>query len=143
MSSFEICTFEEFVAEATPQSGSLEEAASTQEILIQQIEGYLARLKVALCTDVQTLEDLTGGHRFQTSFSGENAGSGRTAVNVMDTAAIGFGLNTEMGITIARAVSTGNVAVKFRRDAGAAPGSWTLRLFKNDIEVATFTVATT
>lgn len=52
MSNFEICSFEEFVAEATPQSGSLQEAASTQELLIQQIEGYFARLKAALCRDL-------------------------------------------------------------------------------------------
>ena len=52
----EICNIEDFVAEATPQSSSLEEAASTQELLIQQIEGYLARLRAGLCTDVTALE---------------------------------------------------------------------------------------
>lgn len=56
MTSFEICNFEEFVAEATPQPGSLIEAASTQEILIQQIEGYLSRLNAAVCTDVSALQ---------------------------------------------------------------------------------------
>lgn len=56
MTSFETCNVEDFVAEATPQSGSLEEAASTQEILIQQIEGYLNRLKAAICADLDTLQ---------------------------------------------------------------------------------------
>lgn len=56
MSSFEICNFEEFVAEVTPQSGSLEEAASASEILIQQVEGYLQRMKAAMCADVLALE---------------------------------------------------------------------------------------
>jgi hypothetical protein len=56
MSSFEICTFEDYVAEVTAQPGSLEEAASTQEILSQQIEGYLSRMRQAMCNDVQNLE---------------------------------------------------------------------------------------
>lgn len=56
MSNFEICNFEEFVAEVTPQAGSLQDAASAQEILIQQLEGYLARLKAAVCADVQNLQ---------------------------------------------------------------------------------------
>jgi hypothetical protein len=62
MSSFEICNFEEFVAEVTPQSGSLEDAASAQEILIQQVEGYLQRMKSAMCADILTLEaQINGG----------------------------------------------------------------------------------
>lgn len=64
MSGFEICNFEEFVADVTPQSGSLEEAASTQEILIQQIEGYLARMKAALCADVEALRALIDENSF-------------------------------------------------------------------------------
>lgn len=65
-----MCNFEEFVAEVTPQSGSLEEAASAQEILIQQLEGYLQRLKVAVCTDLQTLEAqiIAGGGGGATTF---------------------------------------------------------------------------
>lgn len=59
MTSFEICSFEAFVSEATPQASSLEEAASAQEILIQQIESYLSRLSTALCTDMRALENLT------------------------------------------------------------------------------------
>jgi len=50
-----ICDFEAFVAEVTPQIGSLEEAGSAQEILIQQIEGYLNRLKATLCADLVAL----------------------------------------------------------------------------------------
>lgn len=172
MTSFEICDFEEFISEATPQAGSLEEAASAQEILIQQIEGYLSRLKAALCTDMLTLENLTSdnflqltdtpasyagtalfsvrvnaaatglefiastGHRFQVPFYGENLAIGVTAVEVM-------GDNTVIGTPIARAVKTARVAVKFRRIGVVSPGNWTLRLFKNGVQVATFSVATT
>lgn len=53
----EACNVEDFSAEATPQAGSLEEAASTQEILIQQIEGYLNRMRSAICADVQNLKE--------------------------------------------------------------------------------------
>lgn len=58
MSSFELetCNVEEFVAEVTAQAGSLEEAASTQEILSQQIEGYLNRLKAAMCADLEAIQ---------------------------------------------------------------------------------------
>lgn len=57
MTSFETCQLEAFVSEATPQSGNLEDAASTQEILIQQIEGYLNRMQTAICTDIESLAD--------------------------------------------------------------------------------------
>ena len=56
MSSFDICNFEEFIAEVTAQPGSLEEAASTQEILAQQLEGFFNRLQVAICSDVTNLQ---------------------------------------------------------------------------------------
>lgn len=78
----------------------------------------------------------TGAARFQWNFYGEDVGGGVTAVELMEE-------NTEIGIPIARAVSTGRVAVKFRRAAGAAPGDWTLRLFKNGVLAATFAVGTT
>ena len=77
-----------------------------------------------------------GSARFQWNFYGEDLSAGVTIVELMEE-------NTEIGIPLARAVSTGRVAVKYRRAAGAAPGDWTLRLFKNGVEVATFTVATT
>ncbi len=74
--------------------------------------------------------------RFSMNFYGEDLSAGVTTVELMEE-------NTEIGIPLARAVSTANVAVKFRRAAGAAPGDWTLRLFKNGVEVATFAVPTT
>ena len=56
MPATEVCATEDFVAEATPQSGSLEDAASTQEILIQQVEGYLNRMREAMCNDLTSLQ---------------------------------------------------------------------------------------
>ena len=76
------------------------------------------------------------GPSFQMNFYGEDLSAGVTAVELMEE-------NTVICIPFARTVSTGNVAVKFRRAAGAAPGNWTLRLFKNGAEVATFAVVTT
>ena len=69
MSSFDltICDVEDFVAEVTAQAGSLEEAASTQEILSQQIEGFLSRLRSSVCLDLTNLQaqldacDCSGG----------------------------------------------------------------------------------
>ena len=80
-----------------------------------------------------------GAVRFLQNFSGQDSGSGVISVNVMGAASA----TRELGIPIVGAHQTRNVAVRIRRDAAAAPGSWTLRLFRNDIEVATFTVATT
>ena len=76
------------------------------------------------------------GPSFQMNFYGEDLSAGVTAVELMEE-------NTVIGIPFARTVTAGVVVVKFRRDAGAAPGNWTLRLFKNGAEVATFTVPTT
>jgi hypothetical protein len=172
MSGFEICNFEEFVSEATPQATSLEEAASTQEILIQQIEGYLSRLKAALCSDMLTLENLTSDDFLQlTDTPNSYAGAAlfhvrvNAAQNALEFIAVtghrfrvpfyGENLangvtsvevmdgNTELGIPIARGCHTSRVAVKFRRASGAAPGDWTLRLLKNGVQVATFAVGTT
>lgn len=67
MPAVEVCRTEDFVAEATPQVSSLEEAGSTQEILIQQLEGYLSRLREATCLDLTSLQvqldacDCSGG----------------------------------------------------------------------------------
>lgn len=77
-----------------------------------------------------------GAGRFQLPFYGEDLSGGVTDVELMEE-------NTEIGIPFARAVDAGNVAVKYRRAAGAPPGDWTLRLFKNGVPVATFTVPTT
>jgi hypothetical protein len=47
---------EPFVADVTAQAGSLQEAASTQELLSQQLQGYLQRLKAAVCADLSYLQ---------------------------------------------------------------------------------------
>lgn len=72
--------------------------------------------------------------RFQQNFYGEDAGIGVTSVNLM-------GANDELGIPFPTPVITRNVAVAIRRDADPG-GPWTARLFKNGVEVATFSVAT-
>ena len=77
-----------------------------------------------------------GGGPTTMSFYGEDLTSAVTSVELMEE-------NTDIGIPMPRAVKTGKVAVKFRRLGGAAPGNWTARLFKNGVEAATFTVATT
>ena len=74
--------------------------------------------------------------RFSMNFYGEDLSAGVTDVELMEE-------NTDIGIPFARAMRTGSVAVKVQRAAGAAPGDWTLRLFKNGVEVATFAVPTT
>lgn len=56
MTSLDICNFEDFTAEVTAQAASLEEAASAQEILTQQLEGYLNRMREAICADVTNLQ---------------------------------------------------------------------------------------
>lgn len=90
MTSFDICNFEAFVAEVTAQAGSLEEAASTQEILIQQIEGYLTRMRDAVCADVNRLRDEIQAGTFlgltdtPASYSGDAAKV--AAVNAGETA---------------------------------------------------------
>ena len=105
-----------------------------------KIKGGIASKGEAVVEDgalLVTGDGLAGtGGRFQWNFYGEDPGSGVTSVELMEE-------NTEIGIPLARAVSTGNVAVKFRRNAGPAPGDWTLRLFKNGVLAATFAVATT
>ncbi len=87
---------------------------------------------------IATLDDVNGEtlSRFSMNFYGEDLGSGVTSVELMEE-------NTEIGIPLARILRTARVAVKFRRNVGAAPGDWTLRLFQNGVEVATFAVATT
>jgi hypothetical protein len=77
------------------------------------------------------------GGRFQLPFYGEDMTAGVTAVELMEE-----NTDADMGIPIARAVSTGNVAVKFRRQGAAVLGDWTLRLFRNGVQVATFAVST-
>ena len=74
--------------------------------------------------------------RFSMNFYGEDLSAGVTSVELMEE-------NTEIGIPLARSLRTAKVAVKIQRAAGAPPGDWTLRLFKNGAEVATFAVPTT
>ena len=70
------------------------------------------------------------------NFYGEDLSAGVTSLELMEE-------NTDIGIPAATALSAGKVAVKYRRASGAAPGDWTLRLFKNGVQVATFAVLTT
>jgi hypothetical protein len=89
MSSFETCNMEDFVAEVTAQIASLEEAASTQEILIQQLEGYLQRMRAALCAD---LESLSGGNGGVTAFLGLSDTPGTYAGAAGDVATVNAGM---------------------------------------------------
>lgn len=52
-----ICEIEPFVAESTPQPGSLEEASTAGELFQQQVQGYLTRFFEAVCQD---LADIIG-----------------------------------------------------------------------------------
>lgn len=105
-----------------------------------QIKGGIASKREAVVIDGALLVTAVGvgvgASRFSMNFYGEDLGAGVTSVELMEE-------NTEIGIPLARALRTARVAVKFRRDSGAAPGDWTLRLFQNGAEVATFAVATT
>lgn len=56
MSSFEACNLEPFVTDHHPQSGSLQDSAVIQELLMQQVQGYLQRLKDAVCADLENLQ---------------------------------------------------------------------------------------
>ncbi len=107
-----------------------------------KIKGGLASKREAVVEDGALLITAVGGipsgagGRFEQNFYGQDLGAGVTSVELMEE-------NTDIGIPVPRAIQTANVAVKYRRNAGAAPGDWTLRLFKNGIEVATFAVSTT
>ena len=102
-----------------------------------KIKGGIASKGEAVVVDGALLvTGISGGSggRFQTNYYGERT-TVVTSVLLMQEA--------DTRVAIARAVSTGNVAVRYERAAGAPPGDWTLRLFKNGLEVATFVVATT
>lgn len=107
-----------------------------------QVKGGIASHNEALVIDGALLVTAVGAvpgaglPRFSLNFYGEDTGAGVTSIELMEE-------NTDIGIPLARALRTARVAVKFRRDTGAAPGDWTLRLFQNGVEVATFAVATT
>lgn len=107
-----------------------------------KIKGGIAGKGEAIVLDGALLvTDVGGGAagavRFLQNFFGQNPASGVTTVGLH-----GSDLDN-LGVPTVGAHQTRNVAVRFRRDAGAPPGNWTLRLFRNDIEVATFAVPTT
>ncbi len=51
-----VCDLEPFVAESTPQPGSLEEASTAGELFQQQVQAYLIRMREAMCADLEELE---------------------------------------------------------------------------------------
>ncbi len=73
------------------------------------------------------------GIQSQINFYAEDSGSGVTSVNLM-------GLNSDLEIMMVQRTKLSDVAVKFRSFSPSGP--WTLRLFKNNSEVATFSVET-
>ncbi len=76
-----------------------------------------------------------GGGSFQWNFFGED---NRDLVEEIDL----HGTNDV--VPIAKAIQTGAVAVRFRHRGFTPPvaGPWTLRLLRNGVQVATFTVNT-
>ncbi len=50
------CALEPFVADSTPQPGSLEEASTAGTIFQQQVQRYLQRLQEAVCEDLREIE---------------------------------------------------------------------------------------
>ena len=68
---------------------------------------------------------------------GENLAVGVTSVNLKARDSDDLGTPFPVG------VKTRNVVVRIRHNTAAAVGDWTLRLFKNDVEVATFAVGMT
>lgn len=100
-----------------------------------KIKGGIASKGEAVVIDGALLVTGVSGGRFQLPFYGEDLSVGVTTVELMEE-------NTETGIPLARATSAGLVAVKLEHSGGASPGDWTLRLFKNGVQVATFAVAT-
>jgi len=49
------CDIAPFVAESTPQPGSLEEASTAGELFQQQLQDYLNRFREAICEDIQEI----------------------------------------------------------------------------------------
>lgn len=69
MTAERTCDTEDFVAQVVPQVVSLEDAGSAMQILVQQLENYLARLKLAICQDFQEIvEECCGGGPTSISF---------------------------------------------------------------------------
>lgn len=88
MTDFQTCDQEPFVTDVTAQDRSLEAAAQAVELLAQQIEGYLQRLRAAVCADLQTLQAEIADIVVETSFldltdtPSSYAGAGGEAVAV-------------------------------------------------------------
>ena len=53
----ETCDLDPFSVIQTPQVANLEEAAMAVQALQIELENYLARLKAAICSDLQDLDD--------------------------------------------------------------------------------------
>jgi hypothetical protein len=62
MVALRTCLTEPFVADSTPQPGSLEEASTAGNIFQQQIQRYLIRLLADICADLQALDAETPGY---------------------------------------------------------------------------------
>ena len=56
------CQTEPFVADSTPQPGSLEEASTAGNIFQQQIQRYLQRMLDDICADFQALDAESPGY---------------------------------------------------------------------------------
>lgn len=65
---------------------------------------------------------------------GENLALGATSVDLMARD------SSDLGTPFPVGVKTRNVVVRIRHNTSGPLGNWTLRLFKNDVEVATFSV---
>ncbi len=98
-----------------------------------KIKGGIASKGEAVVIDGALLVTDGGSSRALERFYGEDLSANVVTVNVM-------GDNTAIGIPLPRAMMTVNVAVKIRHDTAAPVADWTLRLFKNDVQVATFAV---
>ena len=103
----------------------LETTRQTENVLEDQVE-----------TAQSTADSSLGA--YQNSYYGEDLSGSVTNIQLM-----GANDSPLVGVPFTRAVTASNVAVNYTRLAGAAPGDWTLHVFKNDVEVATFTVPTT
>lgn len=103
-----------------------------------KIKGGVASNQEALVIDgalvVTAVGGLGGGGAFQWNFFGEAPGT----VTEVDM----HGNND--AVPLAKAVQTGAVAVRFCHTGTAPPsiGDWTLKLLKNGVQVATFSVET-
>lgn len=59
------CQVPPFIAESTPQPGSLEEASTAGELFQQQVQDYLIRFLAAICADLQCMESKNYNSEFE------------------------------------------------------------------------------